>query len=53
MDCRPQSFVEVFGVHANPAGVVDDLGGSWKTSSAIARGFVLTRRRGFGLQKAV
>ena len=34
--------MEFFGVCANPAGFVDDLGGSWKTSCAIARGFVLT-----------
>ena len=41
-DCHLQSFAEIFGVRANPVGFVDDFGGSWKTCSAIARGFALT-----------
>ena len=47
MNCSSQSFVEFFGVRANPVGFVDDLGDSWKTSCAIARGFVLTLIAGF------
>ena len=59
-DCHLQSFAEVFGVRANPGGFVADCGGSWKTCSAIARGFVLTlrafaevRRRGVGVRRSL